>query len=78
MPEVLDCLKKYGQRLDIDIAEEMRVPLATVRARIAELRASGAVVTCKLTRYEGDRTIEAWQCRVSGYAPTPAAGRKAK
>jgi predicted ArsR family transcriptional regulator len=78
MPEVLQCLKKYGQRLDIEIAEEMRVPLATVRSQIAALRATGAVVTCKLTRYEGERTIEAWQCRVSGYAPTPAPGRKAK
>ncbi len=78
MQEVLQCLKKYGQRLDLEIAEEMRVPLATVRRRIAELSATGAVVTCKLTRYEGDRTIEAWQCRVSGYAPAPAAGRKAK
>jgi predicted ArsR family transcriptional regulator len=76
--EVLQCLKKYGQRLDVEIAEEIRLPIATVRSRIAELRASGAVVTCKLTRYDGDRTIEAWECRVSGYAPKPAAGRKAK
>ena len=78
MHEVLQCLKKYGQRLDVEIAEETRMPLATVRSRIAELRASGAVVTCKLTRYEGDRTIEAWECRVSGYASKPAPGRKAK
>ena len=78
MPEVLETLKKYGQRTDIDIADEMRVPLATVRSKLAELRASGAIVTCKLTRYEGDRTIEACECRVSGYSPTPVAGRKAK
>ena len=38
MHEVLECLKKYGQRLDLEIAEEMRMPLATVRGRIAELR----------------------------------------
>ena len=78
MHEVLQCLKKYGQRLDVEIAEEMRMPLATVRGRLAELRASGAIVTCKLTRYEGERTIEAWQCRVSGFVPSPAPGRKAK
>ena len=77
VPEVLQCLKKYGQRLDIEIAEELRAPLATVRGQIAELRARGAIVTCKLTRYDGDRTIEAWECRVSGYAPKPAPGRKA-
>ena len=59
----MQCLKKHGQRLDLEIAAEMRVPLATV---------------CKLTRYEGSKTIEAWQCRVSGYVPAPATGRKPK
>jgi predicted ArsR family transcriptional regulator len=76
--EVLQCLKKYGQRLDLEIAEEMRVPLATVRRRLTELSAAGDVVMCQLTRYDGGKTIEAWQCRVSGYVPAPAPGRKPK
>jgi hypothetical protein len=50
----------------------MRVPLATVRKLPAELSAAGQVVTYQLTRYEGSKTIEAWQCRVSGYVPAPA------
>jgi hypothetical protein len=29
--ETLQCLKKYGQRLDLEIAKEMGVPLATMR-----------------------------------------------
>ena len=29
MIETLQCLKKHGQRLDLEIATEMRVPLAT-------------------------------------------------
>jgi hypothetical protein len=79
MPEdVLKCLKKYGQRLDLEIAAEIRLPLATVRSALAELSATGAVVMCSYTRYEGDKTIEALQCRLSGYAPKPAPGRKAK
>ncbi len=76
--EVLQCLKKYGQRLDLEIAEEMRVPLATVRRRLSELSAAGDVVMCTLTRYDQGKTIEAWQCRVSGYSPAPAPGRKPK
>jgi len=76
--EVLQCLKKYGQRLDLEIAEEIRVPLPTVRKRLSELSATGAIVMCQLTRYEGTKTIEAWQCRLSGYAPSPAPGRRAK
>ena len=60
------------------IAAEARVPLATVRKLLAELAAAGEVVMCQLTRYEGSKTIEAWQCRVSGYVPAPAPGRKPK
>lgn len=78
MSDVLQCLKQHGQRLDLEIAEETRVPLAAVRARLSELSAAGAVVMCRLTRYEGDKTIEAWQCRLSGFVPAPAPGRKPK
>jgi predicted ArsR family transcriptional regulator len=78
MNETLQCLKQYGQRLDLEIAKEMRVPLATVRKRLADLAATGEIVTCNLTRFEHGKRIEALQCRVSGYAPPPAAGRKAK
>ena len=76
--DVLQCLRKYGQRLDLEIAAEMRLPLATVRSRLAELSATGAVVLCTLTRYDGGKTIEALECRLSGYAPKPAPGRKAQ
>jgi predicted ArsR family transcriptional regulator len=78
MVEILQCLKKYGQRLDLEIAKEMGVPLATVRQRLSGLAATGAIITCHLTRFEGGKRIEAWQCRVSGYVPPPAPGRKAK
>ena len=75
--EVLDCLKKYGQRLDLEIAKETGMPLATVRTRLADLAATGAVITCSLTRFERGQRIDAWQCRVSGYVPPLAPGRKA-
>jgi DNA-binding IclR family transcriptional regulator len=75
--EILDCLKKYGQRLDLEIARETGVPLATVRLRLADLAATGAVITCSLTRFEKGRRIDALQCRVSGYVPPLAPGRKA-
>ena len=53
MSEVPQCLKKHGHRLDVETAEETRVPLAAVRERLSELSAAGAVVMCRLTRYEG-------------------------
>ncbi len=78
MVEILECLKKYGQRLDIEIAKETGVPLATVRNGLAGLAATGAVITCNLTRFENGKRLDAWQCRVSGYVPPLAAGRKPK
>ncbi len=78
MVETLQCLKKYGQRLDVEIAKGMGVPLATVRQRLAALAATGQGVTCNSTRFEGGKTTNAWQCRASGYGPPPAPGRKAK
>ena len=78
MQDVLQCLKKHGQRLDLEIAAGMRVPLATVRKLLAELGAAGEVVMCQLTRYECSKTTEAWQWRASGFVPAPAPGRKPK
>ncbi len=74
----MQCLKKYGQRLDLEIAKEMGVPLAMVRQRLADLAATGAVIMCNLTRFENGKRIDAWQCRVSGYVPPLAPGRKSK
>ena len=76
MSEVLDCLKKHGQRLDLEISKETGVSLEAVRERLVALASSGAVIMCKLTRFERGARIDAWQCRVSGYVPPLAPGRK--
>ena len=78
MTQILQYLKKHGQRLDTEIAKDTGISLATVRERVATLRASGDVITCELTRFEDGKPIQAWICRVSGYTPPPAPGRKAK
>jgi DNA-binding IclR family transcriptional regulator len=78
MMDVLECLKKHGQQLDLEIAKETGVPLATVRSQLAGLVAAGEVIMCKLTRFEHGKRIDAWQCRASGYFPPMVPGRKAK
>ena len=74
--DVLQCLKKYGQRLDIELAQEMGLPLDAVRSQLVELAKAGDVITCQLTRYDKGRPTESWQCRVSGYHPPKAPGRR--
>jgi hypothetical protein len=73
---VLNCLRKYGQRLDLEIAQETGLALKIVREHLASLAATGAVILCSLTRFEKGARIDAWQCRVSGYVPPRAPGRK--
>ncbi len=78
MIEILDCLKKYGQRLDSELAKETGVPLPKVRQRLIELAATGAIITCKMTRFEQGKRVDGLLCRMSGWVPPPVAGRKAK
>lgn len=78
MTEILQCLKKHGQRLDLEIAKELHVPLATVRQHLAALAESREAIVCKTIQFEKGRQIEAWQGRVSGFIPAPAPGRKPK
>jgi predicted ArsR family transcriptional regulator len=78
MTEILQCLKKHGQRLDLEIAKELRVPVATVRAHLADLADRREAVVCKTIQFENGRQIEAWQGRVSGFVPPPTPGRKPK
>ena len=78
MTETLQCLKKHGQRLDLEIAKEMRVTLATVRQHLTALVASREAIVCKTIQFENGRQFEAWQCRISGYVPPATPGRKPK
>lgn len=78
MSDILQCLRKHGERLDSEIAEEIGMPIATVRQGLARLAATGQIITCTLTRFESGNPIEALQCRASGYIPPAAPGRKPK
>ena len=78
MTETLQCLKKHGQRLDLEIAKEMRVSLATVRHHLTALVDSREAIVCKTIQFENGKRIEAWQGRVSGFVPPSAPGRRAK
>ena len=77
MVEILECLRKHGQRLDVEIAHEIGVPLQVVRERLTDLAAAGTVIVCNLTRFEKGKRVEALQCRLAGYVPPRGAGRKA-
>ena len=78
MDEILKYLKNNGQKLDIDVAEATGISLTDVRSKLIELAIKGKIMTCYLTRYDNKKTLENISCRISGYIPPAAPGRKSK
>lgn len=77
MGNLLEYLKKgKGEHLDADIAHAVGLPLADVRARLAELSRRGEIVACHSTRYVADRKIEGMLCRLAGHVQPSSPGRK--
>lgn len=73
---ILQCLKKHGQLLDHEIASETGIPLAKVRFSLADLSQRGEISKCSVTRYDTGKPVEGILCRIAGYIPKPAPGRK--
>ena len=73
---VLEYLKKHGQKLDREIAQQTGIPLEAVHASIQELETTKAVSSCRVTNFDNGVAIEGRLCRISGYIPPAAPGRK--
>ncbi|MBU1426392.1 MAG: ArsR family transcriptional regulator [Gammaproteobacteria bacterium] len=78
MNAILKYLKTHGEQADTEIAAAIGVSLANVRIQLAELAAKGEVMACHSTRYEKGKKIEGIKCRLAGYIPPAAPGRKSK
>ncbi|MBA4381330.1 MAG: transcriptional regulator [Sideroxydans sp.] len=77
--EILEFLKKNGERLDSEIAEAMGISLANARTQLAELAAKGEIMACHSTRFDAKgKKIEGIKCRLAGFIPPAAPGRKSK
>lgn len=75
--QVLSHLKKHGQLLDLEIASATGITLVQVRKSLAELTTRGEISQCSVTHFNGNKRIDGFQCRISGYVPPVAPGRKA-
>lgn len=78
MKEILQYLKTHGERLDSEIADAVGISVVKVRLHITELAGKGDVMTCHSIRFEKGKKIEGIRCRLSGYIPPAAPGRKSK
>lgn len=79
MKEILDFLKKNGEKLDSEIAEAMGMTLTNTRNQLADLSAKGEIMVCHSTRFDAKgKKIEGIKCRLAGFIPPAAPGRKSK
>jgi len=78
MKDILQYLKKFGDRLDTEIAVATGISLINVRHQLSELAAKGEIMTCHSIRFEKGKRIEGIRCRLAGYIPPAAPGRKSK
>ena len=78
MNEILEYLKMHGERFDTDIAEATGILLATVRLHLAELAAKGDIMVCNSIKFVDGKKVEGVSCRMAGYIPRAAPGRKSK
>ncbi len=78
MQEILQYLKDHGERLDSEIAAATGISLANVRLGVSALSARGDVMLCRSIRFKDGKQIDAMLCRISGYIPPAAPGRKSK
>jgi hypothetical protein len=76
MKLILDYLKKHGESLDADIAKAVGVPLEKARDQLSELAANGDIMFYHSTKFVGSKKLEGMRCRVAGYIPPAAPGRK--
>jgi DNA-binding CsgD family transcriptional regulator len=78
LKEILLYLKTHGERLDTEIAEAVGLSLATVRNHLAELAAKREIMVCHSIRFDNGKKVEGIKCRLAGFIPPAAPGRKSK
>ena len=75
---ILQYLKTYGERMDTEIADAVGISVTHVRNQLSELTAAGEVMSCLSIRFVNGKKIEGISCRLSGFIPKAAPGRKSK
>ena len=67
---IINCLKKHGQLLDLEISEETGIPLSAVRFSLSDLSEQGEISRCSVTRFENGKPIKGSLCRIAGFSPS--------
>lgn len=74
---IIQYLKKHGQKLDREIAKDTGISLPQVHITILARELTKAISSCNVINFEDGVPVEGLLCRISGYIPPAAPGRKA-
>jgi hypothetical protein len=78
LQEILKYLKDRGETLDSEIAKDTGISLQNVRLHVSALSARGEIIMCQSIRFNNGKRSEGLLCRIAGYIPPAAPGRKSK
>jgi predicted transcriptional regulator len=78
MNEILQYLKTHGEQLDAEIAQAVGMSLINVRKHLDELTAKGEIMSYQSTKFENGKKVEGIRCRIAGFIPLEASGKKSK
>ena len=73
---LIQCLRKHGQLMDAEIAEETGIPLDLVRALLNGVSERGGIASCSVISYNNGMPVEGFLYRIAGYRPPKKPGRK--
>lgn len=76
--KILQYLNKQGEQLDTEIADAIGISVSQTRSYLSELTEKGEVMSCQTIRFVKGKKIEGISCRISGFIPKAAPGRKSK
>ena len=76
--KILQYLNKQGEQLDTEIADAIGIFVSQTRSYLSELTKKGEVMSCQTIRFVKGKKIEGISCRISGFIPKTAPGRKSK
>jgi len=74
--QIIEHLTKHGERLDSEIAHAIGIPLSVAHQHLSVLTAQGKVMSCHVTRFVDGQKSEGITCRLVGYVPKVAPGKK--
>ena len=63
--EIIDYLQINGEKMEVEIAKALQLPIAQVQGHLSQLSSTGEVICCKVTRYLDGKMVEGTSYRLS-------------